>query len=376
MSATQELEQFASRYAADAIKLDNQGSKGMAIAKYQRAIEVLLKICALYPNAPQNRFYMEHVESYRNRIKELQKNGSSLEQVEKPQPAKFDQLVLTEKPNVRWEDVGGLQEAKRALQESIIYPVRRPDLFPLGWPRGILLFGPAGCGKTLLAAAVATEINAVFYCVDAASIMSKWLGESEKNVAQLFRTSRAQSEDDRPAIIFMDEIDSLVGIRAQEIGGEIRTRNQFLKEMDGIEDKSKSFHVYVVGATNKPWVLDEPFIRRFQKRIFVPLPDFETRLEIFEIYGQNLNLASGIDFGELAKMTEGYSGSDIRDICQAAQMKVTREFFELDNPENKQAKPRMVMMQDFFDAIRERKPSVSSANLSNYEKWHEAFKAI
>lgn len=376
MTAAEELEQFAVKYATAAIELDGQGSRGLAITNYQRAVEVLLKMCALYQNAPQNRLYMERAESYQKRIKELQTGETKQGEIERNPPAHFEQLVLTEKPNVKWEHIANLRDAKRALHESITYPVRRPDLFPLGWPRGILLFGPPGCGKTLLAAAVATEIKAVFYCVDAASIMSKWLGESERNVAQLFNTARAASANGQPAIIFMDEIDSMLGVRAQEVGGEVRTRNQLLKEMDNIFDKNKTVSVYVIGATNKPWVLDDPFIRRFQKRIFVPLPDINARLEMFKIYAQNLKPASDITFDGLAKATEGYSGSDIRDIFQSVQIKIAREFFEANNPDDTQAKPRIMTMRDFYESIGERKPSVSPGILANYEKWFEAFKAL
>jgi len=379
MSASEELEQIAVKYATEAIQLDRQGSKGLAIAKYQRAIEVLLKLCALYPNASQNYVYMEHADSYRRRVKELQSQTVHPEPLESSPSrgeAKFDQLVLNEKPNVRWEDIADLSEAKRAIEESIIFPVKRSDLFPLGWPRGILFFGPPGCGKTLLAAAVATEIDATFYCVDAASIMSKWLGESEKNVAQLFENARRASMNGKPAIIFIDEIDSLVGVRSGEVGGEVRTRNQFLKEMDSVIDKSRSYHTYVIGATNKPWALDEPFRRRFQKRIYVPLPDLNARLEMFKIYSRNLRFDSDIDFEELAKITEGFTGSDIRDMFQATQIKVVRELFENGDPNDRQAQPRPINMKDFLEVIKLRRPSVSRSTLSYYLKWSEEFKAL
>jgi len=379
MSAAEELEKLAVKYATEAIQLDRQGSRGLAISKYQRAVEILLKLCALYPNAPQNRVYMEHAESYQKRIKDLQEQVTHQEPLETSslgKSAKFEHLVIAEKPNIRWDDIANLKDAKRAIEESVVFPVKRPDLFPLGWPRGILFFGPPGCGKTLLAAAIATEIDAAFYCVDAASIMSKWLGESEKNVAHLFQNARAASENGQPGIIFLDEIDSLVGIRSEEVGGEIRTRNQFLKEMDSVVDKNRSLHVYIVGATNKPWVLDEPFIRRFQKRVFVPLPNSQARLEMFKILSKNLKLASDVDFEELARLTDGYSGSDIRDIFQSAQLKVVREFFELGDPADKQSSARQITMQDFRTIFSERKPSVSQEMLKYYDRWFETFKAL
>jgi len=377
--ATEQLEQLALKHATLAIQLERQGSKDMAVNNYQKAVDLLMKICSLNPNNTwQNRLYMERVGQFRDKIKALKETPQFEEESAGgvQQPAKFEQLVITEKPNVKWEDVADLAFAKRAIQDSIIYPTKRPDLYPLGWPRGILMFGPPGCGKTLLAAAVATEINAVFYQVDAASIMSKWLGESEKNVAQLFNDARAVAEKEQPAIVFMDEFDSLVGKQVQEIGGEVRTRNQFLKEMDSIADKSRNLLVYVIGATNKPWSLDEPFIRRFQKRIFVPLPDINARLEMFQIYTKNLKLGLDVDINGLAQLTEGYSGSDIRDICQAVQIKVVREFFESGAVADPQAQTRLINMQDFRDILAERKPSVSQEFLKHYEEWYKEYEAL
>ncbi len=379
MSASEELEKMAVKYASEAIQLDKQGSRGLAIAKYQRAIEILLKLCALYPNSAQDKVYMERVESYKKRVESLSEQNEfqrSDDTYSEESKAKFEQLVIAEKPSVRWSDIANLTDAKKAIEESIIFPVKRPDLFPLGWPRGILFFGPPGCGKTLLAAAIATEIDATFFCVDAASIISKWLGESEKNVAHLFKNARKSSNEGQPAIIFIDELDSLIRYNVGEVGGEARARNQILKEMDGVLDKNKSFHVYVIGATNKPWILDEPFIRRFQKRIFVPLPDTEARLEMFKLFSKNLKFSPDIDFNELAGMTYGYSGSDIRDIFQSAQIKVVRELFELGNPEDKNATTRYINKEDFIGIFDKRKPSVSNMAIRNYEKWFEEFKAL
>jgi SpoVK/Ycf46/Vps4 family AAA+-type ATPase len=286
------------------------------------------------------------------------------------------ELVVTEKPEVNWEEVVGLDTAKKAVKEAIVYPVQRPDLFPLGWPRGILLFGPPGCGKTLLAAAVATEIDANFYSIDAASIMSKWLGEAEQNVAKLFGSARKSSTEGKPAIVFVDELDSLMGQHSNEVGGEIRVRNQFLKEMDGIVDKGRNLHVYVIGATNKPWDLDWAFIRRFQKRILVPLPDHHTRLMMLKLYTANLQIEQDVDLHELARLSEGFSGSDIRDVCQSAQLSLIGEFFESGKAVDREAKPRSLTMSDFRQILEERKPSVSLDMLSLYNRWFEAFKAL
>ena len=397
--AAQELEEAATKYAAEGIRHDSHGARGKAIQMYQLAIQTLLRLAGLYPDYKLNRLYMDRAMAYQERIKALQSAHGLLPPDENPEQegqisdessnsasvgsprvveslrASYNELVMQEKPNVKWDEVVGLDEAKNAIREAITFPVQRPDLFPLGWPRGVLLFGPPGCGKTMLAAATAAEIDGYFVNVDAASIMSKWLGEAEKNVAKLFQSMRKMIEKG-PVVIFMDEIDSLLGVRSQEIGGEVRVRNQFLKEMDGITDKGKNLHLYVIGATNKPWTLDWPFLRRFQKRIYVPLPNNEARAQMLRLYTAPLKMDRGISIEELAELANGYSGSDTRDICQALQLKVVRELFQSGQAADKASLPRAITLGDFRQVLESRKPSVSVEMLRAYSNWSDNYKAL
>lgn len=386
--AYSELEQRAIEHAMQAVKHDNEGNRGKALEEYNQAIELLKTLIKISPSYDLNKVYTQRVFSYQKRIEILKRvewgesessetGGGTLGLI----PSKGEQFTppegkQVEKPGVKWSEVVGLNDVKRLIREVIVYPVQRPDLFPLGWPRGILLFGPPGCGKTLLAAAVATEIDAEFVPLDSASIMSKWLGEAEKNVAKLFNWAREQEKKGRPVIVFIDELDSLIGKHQNEIGGEIRVRNQFLKEMDGVTDKNKKIHIYVIGATNKPWDLDIPFIRRFQKRIYVPLPDNETRLEMFKFYTKEINLDPNVDLREMARGSEGYSGSDIRDVCQDVYLKKISYLFESGLAKNVKIKPKPVSMEDFKRALSDRRPSVPPQTVATYEKWINLLQAM
>jgi SpoVK/Ycf46/Vps4 family AAA+-type ATPase len=394
--APQELENTASKYASDAIKFDSQGARGMAIAHYQQAIDALVKLLQLYPNSKLNQIYKERCNSYHNRINALQQahgvepavdpTASDAEQKKSVKRQEdendFEDLVMKEKPDVTWAEVIGLDDAKNALRESIVYPTKRPDLFPLGWPKGMLLYGPPGTGKTMLAAATANEMDGYFINVDASSMMSKWLGEAEKNVSKLFVMARKYAEKEgKPVILFVDEVDSLLGSRNSEVGGEVRTKNQFLTEMDGVNGKGKDLMLYVIGATNKPWSLDWPFLRRFQKRIYVSLPTQEARESLFHQYTEPLTKNYRVNDKELAKIFDGYSASDIKDVCQAAQIKTVHELFnspDYHEPiEGESAvQPRELTTNDFKEIMARRKPSVSVEMIRAYHKWSEEFKAL
>ena len=395
--APQELEKSASQYATNAIKYDSQGARGMAITHYQKATEALYKLMRLYPDSQLNKIYTERVKSYRNRINALQAVQSgdvepTIDPTASPEEQRatlanhqknnFENMIMKERPDVRWTDVIGVDDAKNALRESIVYPTKRSDLFPLGWPRGILLYGPPGCGKTVLAAATANELDGYFINVDGSTMMSKWLGEAEKNVAKLFKMARSYADrESKPVILFIDELDSLLGERTNVIGGEVRSRNQFLTELDGINGKGKDTKLYVIGATNKPWSLDHPFLRRFQKRIYVSLPTLESREKLFTLYTNMLKLDSRVRSHTLASIFDGYSASDIKDICQSVQLKVVNEMFNSTDYQEPIAgentsQPRSITMKDFRESITRRKPSVSMDMIRAYFKWSEQFKAL
>jgi transitional endoplasmic reticulum ATPase len=269
--------------------------------------------------------------------------------------------IHVEVPRVRWEDVGGLENVKQELREAVEWPLKYPDKFKkfgLRPPKGILLFGPPGTGKTLLAKAVATESGANFIAVRGPEIFSKWVGESEKMIREIFRKARMAA----PAVIFIDEIDALATARG--LGGDSlvseRVVAQLLTEMDGVKALE---NVVVIAATNRPDLVDPALLRpgRFDRIIYVPPPDFRARLEILLIHTRSTPLAKDVDLEEIARRTEGYSGADLELLVREATFLALREDINA----------KEVAMRHFEAALNKVKPSITPDMLKFYESWLE-----
>jgi len=283
-------------------------------------------------------------------LEELQVTREDFENALKVvQPSAMREVML-EIPDVRWSDIGGLEEAKMELREAVEWPLKYPDAFRrmgIEPPKGILLFGPPGTGKTLLARAVATESEANFISVKGPELLSKWVGESEKGIREVFRRAKMAA----PSIIFFDELDALVPRRGSGFGDAHVTErviSQLLTELDGLE---KLENVVVIGATNRPDLIDPALLRpgRFDRLVYVPPPDEKARLEILKIHTRKMPLAKDVDLEQLAKETEHYSGSDLAALCREAAMLALRE--------NLQAKE--VTMRHFRETMKKVKPSLA-----------------
>ncbi len=284
--------------------------------------------------------------------------------------------VLVEVPNVRWEDIGGLDHAKQELMEAVEWPLKYPDVFKaanIKPPRGILLFGPPGTGKTLLAKAVANESNANFISVKGPELLSKWVGESEKHVREMFRKARQVA----PCVLFFDEIDSLAPRRGGIGDSHVTERvvSQLLTELDGMEELKD---VVVIAATNRPDMIDPALLRpgRIERHIYIPPPDKEARVEIFKIHLRGKPLADDVNIEELAEMTEGYSGADIEAVCREAGMLAIRELIKpgMTKEEAKEAAKKLkIAKRHFEDALKKVKPSLTKEDVKKYEKMIEDF---
>ncbi|MBE6517577.1 MAG: AAA family ATPase [Thermoplasmata archaeon] len=276
--------------------------------------------------------------------------------------------VLIEKPNVKWDDIGALEDAKQELKEAVEWPLKYSKVFShmnAKPPRGILMYGPPGTGKTMLAKAVATESEANFISVKGPEFLSKWVGESEKAVRETFRKARQAA----PCVIFMDEVDSITSERGTGSDSNVTERviSQLLTEMDGL---SALHDVVVIAATNRPDIIDPALLRpgRFDKSIYIGTPDRESRKKIFEIHTKSKPLAEDVDLEELAKDTDGYTGADISAVCNEAVMIAVRKLVESGKmPTDEEISACKVEMGHFKIAIEKIGPKVRK-ELSMYSK--------
>ncbi|XP_039289494.1 katanin p60 ATPase-containing subunit A-like 1 isoform X2 [Nilaparvata lugens] len=287
--------------------------------------------------------------------------------------------IVQKNPNIRWDDIADLQEAKRLLEEAVVLPMWMPDYFKgirRPW-KGVLMVGPPGTGKTMLAKAVATECGTTFFNVSSSTLTSKYRGESEKLVRLLFEMARFYA----PSTIFIDEIDSLCSRRGSESEHEAsrRVKSELLVQMDGIssgEDPSKV--VMVLAATNFPWDIDEALRRRLEKRIYIPLPNSAGREALLKINLREVQLEASVDLRDIATRLKGYSGADITNVCRdASMMSMRRKIAGLKPEQIKQlAKEELdlpVSTQDFTEALAKCNKSVSKEDLDKYERWMREF---
>lgn len=308
--------------------------------------------------------------------------------------------ILTEKPNVSWDDIAGLDTAKEALKEAVILPVKFPQLFTGNRKptSGILLYGPPGTGKSYLAKAVATEANLTFFSVSSSDLVSKWMGESERLVKQLFTMAR----ENKPSIIFIDEVDALCGPRGEgESEASRRIKTELLVQMNGVGNDLGG--VLVLGATNIPWQLDAAVRRRFERRIYIALPDIEARKRMFELnIGEVACECTPQDLRVLAEMTDGYSGHDIAVVVRDALMQPIRKiqqathFKRVDvdgvqkltpcspgdagaeemswlNIGTDELKEPELTIKDFIKAVKNNRPTVNAQDIENHVKFTNDF---
>ncbi|GME86753.1 unnamed protein product [Ambrosiozyma monospora] len=288
--------------------------------------------------------------------------------------------IVVNGDEVYWDDIAGLDAAKNSLKETVVYPFLRPDLFSgLREPaRGMLLFGPPGTGKTMLARAVATESKSTFFSISASSLTSKYLGESEKLVRALFQLAKKMA----PSIIFVDEIDSLLGSRSNDNENESsrRIKNEFLvqwsdltKAAAGRDQGDDLNRVLVLAATNLPWAIDEAARRRFVRRQYIPLPEKETRkVQLTKLLSHQKHTLNQKDFEELIDLTEGFSGSDITALAKDAAMGPLRELGDrlLMTSKNE---IRPLCLRDFINSLNYIRPSVSREGLKEFENWAKLY---
>ncbi|KAF3956321.1 hypothetical protein CMV_018539 [Castanea mollissima] len=425
------FKEHAIEYVKQAVQEDDAGNYSKAFPLYMNALEYFRTHLKYEKNPKIKEAITQKCMEYLKRAEEIRAildNGGSGpasrgdatvasqpktkskggvgKDAEDPEQAKLraglDSVIIREKPNVKWSDVAGLESAKQALQEAVILPVKFPQFFTgkrKPW-RAFLLYGPPGTGKSYLAKAVATEADSTFFSVSSSDLVSKWMGESEKLVSNLFQMAR----DDAPSIIFIDEIDSLCGQRGEgnESEASRRIKTELLVQMQGVGSDDQK--VLVLAATNTPYALDQAIRRRFDKRIYIPLPDLKARQHMFKVHlGDTPHNLTESDFEHLAHKTEGFSGSDIavcvKDVlfepvrqtrdskffkknssdmwvpCEPTErgaVQVTLQELDAQGLASK-IQPPPITRADFDKVLARQKPTVSKADLEVHERFTEEF---
>lgn len=415
-----------------AIDEDNADNYEKAYSLYEQGIKHLLTGLKYVKQEKSKQIVTQKVDQYLTRMEQLKElmdgksrapvmagGGTGSQNTGKPgsgnapaskedsETAKLkgalDSAIVREKPNVKWEDVAGLEQAKKLLKETVILPAKFPHLFQGAvkpW-RGILLYGPPGTGKSYLAKALATEAGSTFFSVSSSDLVSKFQGESERLVRNLFEMAR----ENVPAIIFIDEVDSLCGSRSEgENESSRRIKTEFLVQMQGVGKGNDG--VLVLGATNTPWELDPAIRRRFEKRVYIPLPEPQARAQMFKIHIKDTpNALVDADYMQLAKLTDGLQGGDISICVREALYAPVRlcqdatHFKKVADPAGKydfiwtpcspgdpnavemsiydiegdKLLPPAVELKHFLKAVANTKAAVSAADLVRHDQWTQEF---
>ncbi|CAN7051172.1 hypothetical protein BRARA_G01321 [Brassica rapa] len=420
----------AIEYVKQAVQEDNAGNYSKAFPLYMNALEYF-KTHLKYEKNPKIREAITHkFTDYLRRAEEIRavldeggpgpgSNGDAAVATkpkskpkdgggdgEDPEQSKLraglDSAIVREKPNIKWTDVAGLESAKQALQEAVILPVKFPQFFTgkrRPW-RAFLLYGPPGTGKSYLAKAVATEADSTFFSVSSSDLVSKWMGESEKLVSNLFEMARESS----PSIIFVDEIDSLCGQRGEgnESEASRRIKTELLVQMQGVGHSDDK--VLVLAATNTPYALDQAIRRRFDKRIYIPLPEAKARQHMFKVHlGDTPHNLTESDFEYLGLKTEGFSGSDVsvcvKDVLFEPVRKTQDAMFFFKSPDGtwmpcgprqpgaiqttmqdlatkglaEKIIPPPITRTDFEKVLARQRPTVSKSDLDVHERFTQEF---
>ncbi|KAH0571695.1 Katanin (p60) [Spironucleus salmonicida] len=291
--------------------------------------------------------------------------------------------LMLKETHTSYEDIAGLDDAKKVLTEAIVMPIKMPTFFTgkrKPW-KGVLMFGPPGTGKTQIAKAIATEAGCTFFAPTSSTIMNKMVGDSEKVVKALFSIARFHA----PSIVFIDEIDALLSSGSgSENDVSKRIRQEFLTQMEGVTSGPFDIntHVVVLGATNHPEKLDEALRRRLEKRVYIPMPEEKTRLQLLQIFTKGENIAPAVDFEAISKRLDGYNGSDISSICSDALMEPLRRlqakysFQELASKQDQLQGEMQIMPEDFENAIQKTKPAVAPGDIQKYMEFKRDFAVI